>query len=430
MQTKGLKGFRDFYPAETAFRNHLFSVWRDVAARYGFEEYDGPPLEPLELYTRKSGEEIVEQLYNFEDKGGREVAFRPEMTPTLARMIAARAQALKKPIRWFSIPQLLRYERPQRGRLREHYQFNMDIIGESGPLADAEVIAGALDIMRALGFGADEIRVRVSDRKVARALLGALGLSEQQVLAAFPCIDKLERETRETLIKQLSRDADVDERLAHRVLAVGEITGIQGVQDALEATSDDGEIAEALTECVQALDAMGLGDFVEVDLSIVRGLAYYQGIVFEVFDVAKSLRAICGGGRYDGLIKLLGGPDLPAVGFAMGDVVIGELLKNRGDTKRNGTRVDAFLVPITMEDLPDVLRLAHGLRDAGVRVEYALKQQSVTKQLKLAASRAAPRAVLIGPDERERGAALVRDLGTGVEEHVPMDQLVNGYKWR
>src|SRR5947199_662060 len=184
MQGQALPGFRDFYPEDFAFRNSIFATWREVARRYGFQEYDGPPLEPLELYTDKSGAEIVQQLYAFEDKGGRKVALRPEMTPTLARMVGARAQALKKPIRWFSIPQLFRYEKQQKGRLREHFQLNMDIIGEPGPLADTEVIAAALDIQRALGLGPDDIRVRISDRRVLTALIDATGFPREQITAA------------------------------------------------------------------------------------------------------------------------------------------------------------------------------------------------------------------------------------------------------
>src|SRR5207249_1625233 len=193
MQGQALPGFRDFYPDELALRNYIFATWREVARRYGFQEYDGPPLEPLELYTDKSGEEIVQQLYTFEDKGGRKVALRPEMTPTLARMVATRAGALKKPIRWFSIPQLFRYERQQRGRLREHFQLNCDIVGEPGPLADAEIIALALDVMRELGLGPRDVRVRVSDRRVLDSLLVELGVPLDNRLLAYQAIDKLGR---------------------------------------------------------------------------------------------------------------------------------------------------------------------------------------------------------------------------------------------
>ena len=424
MQPRSLPGFRDFYPDDTALRNHIFTVWRDVAGRYGFEEYDGPPLEPLDLYTGKSGEEIVEQLYAFEDKGGRQVALRPEMTPTLARMVAARAQALKKPIRWYSIPQLFRYERQQRGRLREHFQLNMDLIGEPSPLADAEVIAAALDVMRAFGLGPDEVQVRISDRRVLRGLLERQGLSANAIMAALSQIDKIEREPRDALVARLSREAGLSEADARQALDVGTLKGMDTVRVALRDAGDSGGTGEGLEECVAALSAMGLEDFVAVDLSVVRGLAYYTGIVFELFDRAGSLRAICGGGRYDDLLQVLGGIDLPAVGFGMGDVVLVELLREHGLGLASHVGVTAFLVAVTGQDLPTVLRLAHQLRDAGLGVEFALKQQPVAKQLKLAAARSARLAVIVGPDERARDRALLRDLESGREERVAFDELV------
>ncbi len=422
MQGQALPGFRDFFPAEAALRRHIFAVWREVASRYGFEEYDGPPLEALELYTDKSGDEIVGQLYEFEDRGGRRVALRPEMTPTLARMVASRAQALKKPIRWFAIPQLFRYERQQRGRLREHFQLNMDLLGEPGPLADAEVIAAALDVLRALGFGPDEVRVRLSDRRVVRALLARAGIGDPQLPAVYAAIDKIGREPQEALEARLAK-LGLAEAVIAATLAVGSVRGREALQAVLATLPDGGEVAEPLVACIAALDAMQLGAFVDVDLSIVRGLAYYTGIVFELFDAGRSLRAICGGGRYDGLLAALGGIDLPAVGFGMGDVVLGELLAERGIHPAAAPGVQAFLVGVTAEDTEMVLALAHRLRDTGIRVEIALKAQSVGKQLKLAAARHAPRAVIVGPEERAAGAALVRDLETGTEARVTFDRL-------
>src|SRR4051812_11373080 len=229
MQTKALPGFREFYPPELALRSHIFRTWRTVATRYGFEEYDGPPLEPLELYTVKSGPEIVSQLYNFEDKGGRQVALRPEMTPTLARMVAARANGLKKPIRWFAIPQLFRYERQQRGRLREHFQLNCDLIGEPGPLADAEIIALAVDIMREFGFGPQDIRMRLSDRRVLRALLRAAGVPEERLGDAFQAVDKLERTKREELAAQLSA-AGLGTQAIDTVFNIAQLKGLPAVE--------------------------------------------------------------------------------------------------------------------------------------------------------------------------------------------------------
>jgi histidyl-tRNA synthetase len=428
MQTKALPGFRDFYPEDAALRNHILDTWREVASRYGFEEYDGPPLEALELYTQKSGDEITGQLYHFQDKGGREVALRPEMTPTLARMVAARASALKKPIRWFSLPQLFRYERQQRGRLREHFQFNMDLIGAPGPLADAEIIAAAIDVLRELGFTANDVHARISDRRVIAALLSAGGVSDEQLPAAYAAIDKIEREARGRLSKELEA-AGLPSRALGSVFDVGSIRGLADVQSALAQVPDGPVVGEPLAECMAALNSMGLGDFVTIDLSIVRGLAYYTGIVFELFDTGGSLRAICGGGRYDGLLDALGRVDLPAVGFGMGDVVLAELLRERGEYPNRGEGLDAFLAAVTSQDVPEVLRLAHTLRDGGVRVEYSLKTQTVAKQLKLAAARPARKAVVIGPSEREMGEAVVRDLHTGTEERVSLATLENEYRW-
>jgi len=413
MQGKALPGFRDFYPEELTLRNHIFATWRSIAGRYGFEEYDGPPLEALDLYTQKSGDEIVQQLYAFRDKGDRDVALRPEMTPTLARMVAARVQALKKPIRWFSIPQLFRYERQQRGRLREHFQLNMDIIGEASPLADAELMAAAIDIMRGFGLSATDVRLCVSDRRVIRTLLADRGIKETQLATAFAVIDRSERVPKNVL-EEMLKDAGYGKRETEAVFDVAALRGA----DALKAA---GNAAEPLGQALQALEAMGLGDFVAVDLTIVRGLAYYTGIVWELFDAKKSLRAIAGGGRYDNLL------DLPALGFGMGDVVLGELLKEHGAVPKASIELGAFLIAVGGEDLPAMLQLAHAMRERGIAVEYGLRHAGVRKQLELASARGAARAVIIGPDERKDGLAVVRDLRAGTEAKVPLDKLLNGY---
>jgi histidyl-tRNA synthetase len=426
MQGKALPGFRDFYPDDLTLRNHIFATWRSVAARYGFEEYDGPPLEPLELYTQKSGDEIVQQLYAFRDKGDRDVALRPEMTPTLARMVAAHAQALKKPIRWFSMPQLFRYERQQRGRLREHFQLNMDIIGEAGPLADAELIAAAIDIMRAFGLGPKDVQARIADRRVLRALLLGRGVTEAQLGAAFGVIDKSERVPREALEDMLQK-AGLEKAETRTVLDIAALRGLDAVTAALAKVKGGEEASAPLRTATEALTAMGLAEFIQIDLTIVRGLAYYTGIVFELFDTAKKLRAICGGGRYDDLLKALGGPDLPALGFGMGDVVLGELLKERSVAPKASTELGAFLVAVSGDDVATVLQLAHALRERGMAVEYGLRHAPVRKQLELAAARGAPRAVIIGPEERGAGVALVRDLHSGTEAKVPIDKLLNGF---
>jgi len=417
MQPQALPGFRDFYPEDFALRAHILDVWRRVASRYGFVEFDGPPLEALDLYTAKSGDEIVDQLYTFEDKGGRAVALRPEMTPTVARMVAARANALKKPIRWFSVPQLFRYERQQRGRLREHFQLNCDLIGEPGALGDAEVIALALDVVRELGLGPDDVRVRLSDRRVLTALLEGAGVPPAQLPAAYRAVDKIERAPRDRLEAQL-RDVGLDDATIAGVFEVAGLQGLPAVEEAIGRIQEGEGVADDLRQTVAALQSMGLGPFVDVDLTIVRGLAYYTGVVFELFDAESTMRAICGGGRYDNLLAALGGVDLPALGFGMGDVVLGDLLKEKGLVPSLPPSAEAFIVTVTPEDVPMALGLAHTLRDRGVRVEYALSPLAVGKQLKLANARNARFALVIGPDERVADRVVIRDLGSGIQQTV------------
>lgn len=404
MQLQALPGFRDFFPAEHTLRSHIFAAWRTVATRYGFEEYDGPPLEPLELYTDKSGDEIVGQLYNFEDKGGRQVSLRPEMTPTLARMVAARANGLRKPIRWFSIPQLFRYERAQRGRLREHFQLNCDLIGEPGAGADAEIIALAIDVMRALGLGPGDFKVRLSDRRILDAMLRQRNQSDAQVAVWQQVLDKFGR-TPMDVSRQKLRDAGVSDADAEAVIELAQARSWASLADPAVAGA-----SASLLEVVQLLEAMGLGEYVVPDFTIVRGLAYYTGTVFELFDARGELRAICGGGRYDNLVGAIGGVDLPCVGFGMGDVVLGELLKDRGLLPSTDLRLDVFVATVTDEDRADALALVHQLRDAGISVEYALASQALGKQLKQADARGARCAVVIGPDDRARGEVQLKDL--------------------
>ena len=425
MQPQALPGFRDFYPAELALRAHIFRTWRTVATRYGFEEYDGPPLETLELYTAKSGEEIVGQLYNFTDKGGREVALRPEMTPTLARMVAARANGLRKPIRWFSIPQLFRYERQQRGRLREHFQLNCDLIGEPGPLGDAEIIALAVDALRAFGLGPQDVRVRISDRRLLTAVLRDLDVSEPQGAVVYQVLDKLARAPREVSVGRL-QEAGLTTGTIDRLLALTGARTWPSLRDAAGGLGRAVEAGEPLIRTIDALAAMGLGGFVDLDLTIVRGLAYYTGTVFELFDAKGELRAICGGGRYDNLLESLGGVDLPALGFGMGDVVLSELLRDRGLAPAEPPSIDVFVAGVTDEDLPHVLALVHELRDAGLRAEYALGTQALGKQLKLADARRARVAIVIGPDDRARGEVMVKDLAEKSQASVARAQVVRG----
>jgi histidyl-tRNA synthetase len=424
MQTKPLPGFRDFYPADLALRAHIFRTWRSVAARYGFEEYDGPPLEPLELYTAKSGDEIVGQLYNFVDKGERGVALRPEMTPTLARMVAAQANGLKKPIRWFSIPQLFRYERQQRGRLREHFQLNCDLIGDAGPWSDAEIIALTVDIMRELGFTAADVRVRLSDRRLLGEILGSLGLGGPHEALAHQALDKIGRAEYGPR-KQALLDAGVSQGIIDRLEALRDLRDLNAIRRSFPSVQT-GPVAAVL----KGLADMGLAEFVDIDLTIVRGLAYYTGTVFELFDAKKSLRAICGGGRYDDLLKSIGGVDLPALGFGMGDVVLGELLREHGMERNPRAPIDVFVAGVTEDDLPEVRKLTHELRESDVRVEYPFGASSLRKQLALADARGARFAIVIGPDDRARGEVMIKDLGGKSQESVALGSAVGYVKSR
>jgi histidyl-tRNA synthetase len=359
-----LPGFRDFYPDDCAFRNAIFAKWRDVAHRYGFVEYDGPPLEPLDLFTKKSGDEIVTQLYHFKDKGDRDVALRPEMTPTLARLVTARHKDFKKPLKWFSIPQVFRYERQQKGRLREHYQLNCDIIGEAGLEADVELIALVIDVLRAFGLTEKDFVVRLSDRQFWTDFMNAKGVPEEQRYAFIQAIDKSEREDRAKTAEKLGP-------LAEEVFAI--------LADAGSTNS------ERLDTVETGLRHRGLQDYVKRDYTVVRGLAYYTGVVFEVFDRSGEFRAIAGGGRYDTLLKNLGGVDLPALGFGIGDVVLGEILKIKQWSFLETSLAGIYVIIADENFRPQAESVVQKLRDASPHpVHYPMVPTKVGKQFQTA----------------------------------------------
>ncbi|HLX94230.1 MAG TPA: histidine--tRNA ligase [Verrucomicrobiae bacterium] len=376
-----LPGFRDFYPEPLPSRDagwsldarqYIFNKWRETARRYGFREYDGPPLESLELFTTKSGDEIVGQLYNFTDKGNRAVALRPEMTPTLARMVAAHERNYKKPIKWFAIPQLFRYERQQKGRLREHFQFNADLIGETDPAADAELIALLIDTLRAFGLTKEDFVLRLSSRNAwhefyeggRRKAEGGSDASHEYEF--FQTIDKLERTPPEESERKLAA-------LGFSLAAVNRFI-------------ESGKPTVELQSILDNLAARGLREFVKVDYHVIRGLAYYTGTVFEAFDATGEFRAIAGGGRYNNLVKLVSGGkvDLPALGFGMGDVVLLELLRARDLLPKFDATTDVYVL---IEDEPlraQSLKLAQNLRAAGYAVDYPLTPAKSDKQFKRA----------------------------------------------
>jgi histidyl-tRNA synthetase len=418
-----LPGFRDFAPEDFALRSYIFDAWRRVSRRYGFLEYDGPPLEPLGLYVEKSGEEIVGQLYNCVDKGDRGVSLRPEMTPSLARILGDRSRGMSKPIRWFSIPQLFRYERQQRGRLREHFQLNVDIVGEGSVAADVEIVAVSIDALRELGLTAVDFYARVSDRRLLTAVLNASGIDGQGLQSAFGIVDKMERAPKEKSQQRLVAECGLTEDSADTLLTLLDTTGLDQIREHFGEDEAVATALEPLSEYLVMLEAMGLGDYVEVDLRIVRGLAYYTGIVFELFDRKGELRAICGGGRYDRLLELVGGDPLPAVGFGMGDVVLGELLKDRGLLPEYERAVDYYLVIVSEEERTEALRIATRLRAAGHSVAYGLREQGMGKQMKAAAKEGARQVFIVGPDELARGSVMARDMVTGEEREIALDSL-------
>jgi histidyl-tRNA synthetase len=405
----GLPGFRDFYPDEYAARAHILNTWRDVARRFGFVEYDGPPLEPLELYTKKSGEEIVGQLYNFKDKGDREIALRPEMTPSFARMVGARANAMRKPIRWFSIPQLFRYERQQKGRLREHFQLNVDIVGETDVSADAELLAVGIECMRAFGLTSKDVVARVSDKRVLAALLRTLGFEDDTHADVMQVIDKLERQPKDESRARLQR-IGASKAAVDTVLTLP-TAGLDLFENALKGKGVFEESLNDFKRYLGMFEALGVADFVKFDPSLVRGLAYYTGVVFELFDAKGEFRAICGGGRYDNLLASLSGVDLPALGFGMGDVVLGELLKARGKLPATAMALDYWVAFEDSTHLTEAMRIATRLRRGGSAVEYALKPAPLGKQMD-AARKAGAKAVVIAKAD---GSLRLKDFASGKE---------------
>jgi len=415
---KTLPGFRDFYPEDCARRNYIMSTWREVARRHGFVEYDGPVLESIELYQKKSGGELVGQLFNFSDKGDRQVTLRPEMTPTLARMVAARARDFRKPLKWFCVPQFFRYEKPQRGRGREFYQFNADLIGEASDAADAELIALVIDVLKEFGFTAKDFVVRLSSRTAWQKFFAAAGGEAAREDDFFQIVDKIERMPPEKTGEALGA-LGVPELTADRVLAF-----LRG--------GEPGELAPVL----ENLQARGMGDYVEIDYAIVRGLAYYTGVVFEVFDRSKNERALAGGGRYDRLLALMsdGKVDLPALGFGMGDIVLENLIddvpaaRERRDAWMAQQRAcDVYLVVAKAELRLDAVALAQSLRDAGLRVDFPLVDTKVGKQFQAAEQLGAEVAVVVGDEWPQ---VKVKTLATREEVTVANRGLADWWRTR
>jgi len=416
------RGTRDFYPAEMAWRNHLIDAWRSVSVRHGFEQVDGPIFETLDLYKAKSGEGIVSELFSFRRAGGEtDYAIRPEFTPTLARMVAERANSLPKPIKWFATPNFCRAERPQRGRLREFWQWNVDILGSESPVADAECILVAVDLLRQLGLDESHIKVKLSHRQVVRQILSRLGVSDANMVAAFNLLDRRDRLSDQEFTEQaggLGLDADRVERfeqMCRRKYPAGD------VQHLRRSVGLDDEPLPDLEQLDEQLQAFGLAGWCEYDLGIVRGLAYYTGTVFELHEAAGVERALAGGGRYDGLIELFGGPAMPAVGFGMGDVVLTHVLQDKKlvpPFEQVAPRPDVFVIPASAAGAAEVPRIVSSLRALGLHARFSYKTtKNLGKLLREAENTRARHALIVG-DELS-----MKDMDTGEQQAVSLDEV-------
>ena len=417
--SQGVRGTRDFYPEDMRLRNWLFDNFTNASLLHGFEEYDAPVLEYEELYTRKQGEEITQQLYSFQDKGNRKVALRPEMTPSLARMVMARAGALPTPIKWFSIPQCWRYERTQRGRGREHYQWNVDIWGTTEISADAELISVLVTFFEGIGLTAKDIVIRVSSRKVLEEVLGSLDMEGDIFAQTCIIVDKMDKLSSDVIEGQLS-DLGHDSKVVTTIQAVLGIKDMNSLQEALK----DGSVAVSeLNLLFDAIDSYGISEWVEFDASIVRGLAYYTGAVFEAHDRTGEFRAICGGGRYDNLLSTLGGKDLPATGFGFGDMVIMELLTEKGLIPELVSDIDDIVIPLNSDLRNAAVMVAASLRNSGRTVDLVLEDKKMKWGFKHAERIGAARLVLLAPDEWSRKMVKIKDLDTGEESEISLNDI-------
>ncbi|MEY3774131.1 MAG: hypothetical protein RLZZ129_911 [Verrucomicrobiota bacterium] len=422
-----LPGFREFYPEDLARRNHVFRLWRQTATAFGFAEYDAPVLEPLDLYKAKSGDEIEGQLFSFTDKGGREVALRPEMTPTVCRLVGAKANALKRPIKWFSIAEFYRYERMQKGRGRCFNQFNADIFGEAGPEAEIELIALLVQCLTAFGLTEQDFYVRLSDRNLWFYYLEALGLDELRIRGVLGAVDRYEKYGDEAFKGYTEQFGELDAGVKAKVLAFLQIKSLAALEATLAALGGEkltGRLAD-WRKLLGGLEAMGLARFIEVDLGVVRGLAYYTGFVFEAFDRKGELRALAGGGRYDDLVQKLGGPALPAVGFAIGDMTFSLLLEQRGLMPTFVSAPDVYCVIGGEAERRTAFGDIQALRAMGYRVDYPMKEVPFGKQFKAAAESGAKLALIYGADEIAKGVVKIRELATRSEREVPAAQLAD-----
>lgn len=428
MKIPPVKGTRDFYPQEMAVRNWIIDGWKKASVRNGFEEYDGPIFEYLKMFQIKSGDEIVEQLFSLTDRGGRELALRPEITPTLARMVNQRINSLPKPIKWFSVPRLFRAERPQKGRLREFFQWNIDIIGVDDVLADAEVIFCAVDCLRDIGLTADDIVVKISSREMLAALLGVIGIARNELEGLYAVLDKRSKLPDDTF-EQMLAEKIADENKCKKVIELMGVESIGQISGCLELNKTAQESVDELGRLFELLDVMGVGDYCVFDIGIVRGLAYYTGIVFEIYDKASELRAIGGGGRYDNLLKQFGGPSIPATGFGIGDCVLGILLEEKGLLQKQlpERKLDYFVACVDENYKDAAVELTMKLRSVGFAANFTYKAAKLGKQLKQASDQNAQKCIIIGEEFKDK-QLVIKDMATGEQELVDIDEFLSRLK--
>ncbi len=422
MKIPPVKGTRDFYPADMRVRNFIIDGWKKVSLRNGFEEYDGPIFEYLQMYQLKSGDEIAEQLFNLVDRGGRELAIRPEITPTLARMVNQQINSLPRPMKWFSVPRLCRAERPQKGRLREFFQWNIDIIGVDDEIADAEVIFCAVDYLQEVGLTLKDIVVKISSRKMLAEALAAIGIEKEQVNAVYAVLDKRNKVPDDAFVEMLTTCVPDSEKRSN-ILKLMSVKSFEQITSVIKSNEKLDSAIDGLKKLFELLNIMGITEFCQFDIGIVRGLAYYTGIVFEVFDKAAELRAIGGGGRYD---DLFGGPGITATGFGMGDCVLGILLEEKGlFTKQvKDNKLDYFVAYVDEKYFSKAVELTGKLRRKGSSAAFIYKFVNLGKQLKQASVQNAQQCLIIG-SEIENSQIAVKNMADGNQRLISIDEFLS-----
>ncbi|MBI5762874.1 MAG: histidine--tRNA ligase [Planctomycetes bacterium] len=424
---QSVKGTRDFYPDVLAPIRQIFDAWRRVSIRHGFQEWDGPTLELLDLYREKSGDELVGQLYRLTDSGGRELALRPEMTPTLARMVAAKINALPKPIKWFCVATLFRGENVQRGRLREFFQWNVDVIGSADMTADAEVILVGVEALRELGLTQADFQVHISNRRLVQAILSAAGIPVESHGGAYALMDKAGKLPREETARRWSEayGSAISYEKLDALMSVATLPELRAAVGAIAPATADLESAASDTERLLAiLQDFGIIEYCKINLRVVRGLAYYTGPVFEFYDRSENERAICGGGRYDDLLGKLGRAGEPAVGFGMGDVVLSLILEEKGLLKPARKGGDVMVVDAAESVRPTLHTVVAALRRGGVAADFSYAHQAIGKQLKMADKIGVSRVVILGDETTSAGRVRIKDMAGGAEREVALETLL------